>query len=304
MTISLGSAHREITGGNRSVRGVISVLALSGALASPFANALIVTQWEVAVESSFDPASILDSDGATPGAVNLSNDNRTLSWGTGKSGPSSLQINDTPITTVVSTAIAPDVLPPVANVSFTHNNQTIVGDTLEQVSFLNEITLTPLSQAGSSQPPTVLNFLIDFVETTNNVDEICANGTPIGQGINSEGCGDIFVIGDDALNYSFFYDAGDGFNQEYFISFVEVTNGLQSLSSEACLSATGSADPCLGFVTPERASTSFQFGALITSAPLVIGPPGPGPNPVPAPGALSLFGLGLILMCLARRRPR
>ncbi|MEM9255148.1 MAG: THxN family PEP-CTERM protein [Pseudomonadota bacterium] len=274
-----------------------SALSCAVALLPLPAQALIVTQWQVTVDSTFDPASIVDSEGNTPGDVTISNSDRTLSWGSGSNGPSGLEITNSPVNTIVDTSITPTVLPPVGNVFVTHNNQPITGNTLDRVSMLNEITLTSVVPPGSSQPPTVLSFLIDFQETANNPDP-CPDGGANGVGVNANGCGDIFVIGADALNYSFFYDGGDGVDQEYFISFVEVTNGLQSLSPDACLSATGSADPCLGFVTPEQASTSFQFGTIITTDPVVVIPP-----EVPAPGVLGLMGLGLVIMRFVRRRP-
>ena len=52
---------------DRALRaGLVFVLAI---FAASTANALIVTQWSVSVDSTFDPNSIVDSNGDTPGDV-------------------------------------------------------------------------------------------------------------------------------------------------------------------------------------------------------------------------------------------
>jgi hypothetical protein len=179
-------------------------------------------------------------------------------------------------------------------------NNPIQPPTLDKVTLQNTLTLTPLTPSGLPIPDFDLNFLIDFQETTNNLNP-CPNGGPNGSGVNVDGCGDIFVIGPSALNYSFFYDtdgAGGDDEQEYFLSFVG-PGGLTSLPTAACLAATGSNAPCLGFVTPEDASTTFSFGALITTERVVIEP---DPGDVPEPGILSLVGLALVTLGGMRRR--
>lgn len=274
--------------------GLVKSLAFGLAMiTTSAANAAIVTQWNVGVDSTFDPASVIDSNGGTPGDVTISNGDRTLRWG--DSDQSGLDITNSPVSTTVDTSIIPSLFPPVGNIFITHTNEPIQGTTLDKVTLQNEITLQALAPLGSTQPPVTLSFLIEFQETPNN-DEPCADGGANGEGVNIDGCGDIFVMGADALNFSFTYDSGDGNDQEYFISFVEVTGGLQSLSAEACMSATGSADPCLGFITPEKATTSFQFGTIISTEEVIVD------NPVPAPGVLGLFGLGLASLAVVRRR--
>jgi hypothetical protein len=279
---------------NMRLKELIRTMAFAvTAIAAGSVNAAIITQWDVGVDASFIPATIIDSNGNTPGGVTVSNSNKTLRWGTSTgSGQSGLDILNSPVNTTVNTGIDPVVLPPVPDVALKHTNQPITGTSLDKVTLSVALTLTPLIPPLGALAPTTTTFLIDFLETPNGANP-CANGEPNNTGVNSNGCGDIFVIGSNALNYSFSYDtdgAGGDDPQEYFLSFVEATSGLHSLSPAACLAATGSSAPCLGFITPEQANTTFQFGALITTKPVVIIPDQPD---VPEPDVLLLMGLGL-----------
>lgn len=247
-------------------------------------SALPITTWTVDVDTKFDISSVEPTPGVT--VVN----DKSLRWGTSTgSGQSGLDISGSPASTKVDTNGSA-----VANVSVTHLNQPITGTSLTSVDILSTLTLTPFLPAGLGLPSATITFGVDFKETPNGADP-CADGGANGSGVNSSGCADIFVIDKSALNFEFFYDDLDGSGitgRSYFISFFELTNGLNPLSGAACLAATGSSATCFGFETPEGANTTFQFASLITTERVGI----------PEPGILALFGAALSSIFFTRRR--
>jgi hypothetical protein len=264
----------------KSIRNALTSLALvaagvsSGGARADLANG-IVDQWSVGVVAQFLCGTVVWTGSAQSCAA------QTMSWGSG--GVSGLDISNPVGATIVNTNG-----PAVANVGITHRNQPISGSTLDEVKLRSTLTLTPFSPGGSGLPSASLDFLIDFQETPNGANP-CANGGANGSGVNVNGCGDIFVIDQGALNFAFQYDLGMG-AKTYFISFFEQSGGLNPLPTAAC-SAVGVTSPCLGFVTPEEASTTFRFASVITTKPVEI----------PVPGTLVSVGLGLLLLGLRRR---
>jgi len=267
----------------KSIRSTLTSLAIvaagisSGGARADLANG-IVDQWSVGVVAQFLCGTVVWTGSAQSCAA------QTMSWGTG--GISGLDITNPVGATIVNTNG-----PSVPNVAVTHRNQPITGSTLDEVTLRSTLTLTPFSPPDTGLPSAFVDFLIDFQETPNGADP-CANGGVNGVGVNINGCGDIFVIDQGALNFAFQYDLGSGQGlKTYFISFFEQTGGLNPLPAAAC-TAVGVTSPCLGFVTPESQSTTFNFAAVITTSPVEI----------PVPSTLASVGLGLLLLGLRRRR--
>lgn len=270
------------------------------ALAASSANAAIVSQWTVAVDATFLPGTIVDSNGGTPGGVTINGANTSLRWGTDiGNGQSGLDITNSPTSATVPTGIN-TILPAVANISITHLNQPITAPSLDRVSLQSTLTLTPFVPALPGLPAQTLTFLIDFLETPNagGAGGACAGGGFSGVGpLNGNGCADIFVMDKEALNFPFLYDtdgAGGDDPQQYFISFLELTSGLNPLPSVACESVLGPGNTvCLGFLTPEAANTTVQFGSIITTERVQI---------IPEPGSMALMGGALAALAWVSRR--
>lgn len=251
----------------------------------------IVDIWTVGVSAEF----VCSTAQFSPGTANTACAPSAMSWGEpALADRSGLSITNLPPALVTTNGGLQ------ANTAVTHNNQPVTGNSLDSVTLRSTLTLTPFDPLGGlGLPPASIDFLIDFEETDNGANP-CANGEANDQGVNINGCADIFVLDQTALNFPFLYDldgAGGPLEaREYFISFFELTNGLNPLAAAACAAAGATTDPCFGFLTPESQSTTFQFASLITTEPVVF--------ETPAPASIALFGLALTALGWSNRRKR
>ncbi len=238
-----------------------------------------------------------------------------LSWGTESNSfdkISSLVINplagdnETPSNVILSgsgaTAIVVQTGIPVAVADFqlgpkvVHNNFVITGAALDSAFAKDFVELTPTG-GGSTQIQQV-TFGIEFLETDNGLrGAACPSGI-----VNAFGCGDIFAL---TLGFgapAFVNSAGpafeiddfdiDGWNYKVYLQ--EATGAIQPLSQQACLAA-GAPIGCVGFVTNENESNSFQLQFAIVAAEIP-------PPPVPVPATLFLMGGSLLSLAWFRRR--
>ena len=260
-----------------------AVLALSAGFAQA---APLVTQWTVNDTATFVPGTVVPGSNTAPFPV-LSNGDQTLTWGVpaGSTAPSSIVINNSGNPFTVNTGLL------APTITITHNNFPIFAATpsnsLSSVNILGVLSLQALVPSNALILPAALTFGVKFLETPNaGTGGLCADGAAVGSGgVNINGCADIFVIDQEALNFPFTYD-----DNLYFFSFF--ANGFDTLSDAACLSA-GAANGCRGFETAENLTTAATFNVLITSTPFQ----------VPEPGSLVLMGLGMAsLGWIGRRR--
>lgn len=269
-----------------SVAIAVSTLCMGMAHASP-----LVTNWVVTDVVTFVPSSVLPGSNTYPFPV-LSDANTQLHWGNSTSQSGIIIANSGVEVSAPTWVLTPTV-------SITHDNFPIpLGNSLTSVDILATLSLQSILPIAGPTISDDVTFGIKFIETVNDpTNGICADGTlRQSEGINANGCADIFVIEQSTLNFPLLYDSDGALNgydpQSYFFSFF--ANGFGALSNSACVAA-GASNGCIGIETAENQSTTVTFNILITSSPFQ----------VPEPDSMALFAGALAaLVWISRRRQR
>ena len=300
---------------NNFVKQLAIGLGLSAAMVGSASAATMITSFDYTQEFEWvepiNPAGVV-KEGATSGVSDVDGFTK-LSWGTESNDfdrVSSLVINPTagdsttPSNSLTSGSgatglmVSTDVnatafaLGPVV----THNNYVITGTSLSSTAAQDYVVLTP--NGGGPDQIQEVTFGVDFTETTNNPGN--PGACPAGVPFNGFGCGDIFALTSDLISLAtaqafnngsvlaFLIDSFsvDGFTYDVYVAAL----GLAPLSEEAC-TAAGAGDNCIGFVTAENETSSFQLEFAILAS-----------ENIPEPATLGLLAASLLLMGLVRRR--
>ncbi|MEW6983635.1 THxN family PEP-CTERM protein [Colwelliaceae bacterium 6471] len=279
---------------------IMTILIATSATAGP-----IVTDWTYSTDATFSDAVFGIGAGTTTSSnyelswgygggdytdPNAANDlaRSALTVGSGDTGDD--RFGGGPVIGGVSTVIGGGLPDPFAGevglgVSFTHWNNAISSAfaTLLSATVTDTLTLTPfLPNVGPGIPAPTLEFDFEFRETANAGP--CAGGTPTP-------CGDLFgFTGTPTLNIPLFYDGNN-----YVVDILILGPGLTPspigfLNDGQCAAlgfTTGiSGQRCQGFLTPEDAHTTVQFGFDVRH--------------IPEPGTMAIFIIGIA--CLSYRK--
>lgn len=256
-------------------------LALIGMVASLLmasaANATLVTAWSATETDNW--MTTTSTGGVNPGTFFA--DGSVISWGGTGDYTVPGQSSDIARSAVVITNAAPNLVVLtgggfVGTTIITHYNNTITAgrDKLLHTTLHTTLVLTPTAPGGPARDPSIVDFGVNFVETSNS--------SPCGFESDSV-CDDIFVLdGLEGLVTSFIYDG-------YKYTLNALGLGLSVLTDLQC-AEVGKDPGCVGVKTQEGKVSEVQMGFEITA------------ERIPEPAPLALLGLGLFALFSARRR--
>jgi hypothetical protein len=298
----------------------LTCLAASLGFASISANAALITDWDYLNEAGFDQwtsdAGSIDPTGIDATGETLDDFDplfggelpKSLAWGDPYSAEnpdlkkSALNIEESKSGTVTTSVVdGVGALAFSEGTGLVHENWGVTGETLVAATLFDGLFLGPTAPvAFPLAPAPVLQFGVIFEETyntpTNNICKYAAAEQVGAQGINQEGCADLFTIvlgpdvtytevGDDIYLTNSFVLPIPGYD-DYVYTLTTRLQGLEVLGDIDC----GPNATCIGFLTEEDKTNELKAGFAISAAQ------------VSEPGTLAIFGLGLLGLAAVRRR--